>query len=493
MFRSPENFDISDYATEDTTFKKKKKKVKRSTRKADVGEGETDQISGNGDEDVEMKPAMQLDRELDENLVDDDELQLALARQRRQATKKVNRVRPEDIASRGKLCRFQCYFSKRRSLTNMPCSVMESHRAEQQDPVADEENTITFDDTSEFVRNVSLENLQVKREPRQARSGSVSAAGTSAMPVVKEEPSDERTPVVVKIETGDEPLGGYDIEMQDGEEEDEEDEQLAEMALRQGLSLEEMRLKMDAELQARNAVKEEEDSKDDFVITKPEPTVSGGVGGVLAMLRQQGAIKTLSIQDAEKERIQREKDLWLADHRRRMAKRELEKIKARGGPQKDQAQREWENKMREQQEAREALESYKSYKPDVNIAYTDEFGRVMTAKEAWKSLSHKFHGKTSGRMKTEKRLQKIEEERKRMAMAMSDTPSGMIDAFTRRQEKTGEAYMTLSVGNRSYVPMAEDKGQAPKPGQSSRSNGRGNAGPSKTSKKPQPSGPKVLG
>lgn len=58
-----------------------------------------------------------------------------------------------------------------------------------------------------------------------------------------------------------------------------------------------------------------------------------------------------------------------------MAKRELEKIKARGGPQKDQAQREWENKMREQQEAREALEAYKSYKPDVNIAYTDEFGR----------------------------------------------------------------------------------------------------------------------
>jgi U4/U6.U5 tri-snRNP-associated protein 1 len=115
-----------------------------------------------------------------------------------------------------------------------------------------------------------------------------------------------------------------------------------------------------------------------FVITKPEPTVSGGVGGVLAMLRQQGAIKTLSIQDAERERIQRERDLWLADHRRRMAKRELEKIKARGGPQKDQAQREWENKMREQQEAREALNAYKSYKPDVNIAYTDEFGRGMS-------------------------------------------------------------------------------------------------------------------
>ncbi|KAJ9095700.1 hypothetical protein QFC21_005572 [Naganishia friedmannii] len=464
------NFDISDYATEDTTFKKKKKKVKRSTRKADVGEGETEQVDENGDGDVEMKPAVQLNREVDENLVDDDELQLALARQRRKVTKRVNRVRPEDIASQ----------------------VMESHRAEQQDAVAEEAGVITFDDTSEFVRNVSLDNLQVKREPREARSESIGAAGPSMMPVVKEEPTDEQAPIVVKIETADEPLGGYDVEMGDAEEEDEEDEALAEMALRQGLSLEEMRIKMDAELQERNAVKEEED---EFVITKPEPTMSGGMGGVLAMLRQQGAIKTLTVQDAEKERVQREKDLWLADHRRRMAKRELEKIKARGGPQKDQAQREWENKMREQQEAREALESYKSYKPDVNIAYTDEFGRVMTAKEAWKSLSHKFHGKTSGRMKTEKRLQKIDEERKRMAMAMSDTPSGMIDAFNRRQEKTGEAFMTLSVGNRSYVPMAEDKGQAQKAGQSSRGKGRGNAnaGPSKTSKKLQLSGPKVLG
>lgn len=36
-----------------------------------------------------------------------------------------------------------------------------------------------------------------------------------------------------------------------------------------------------------------------------------------------------------------------------------------------------------------------------------------------------------------------------MAGASSDTPSGMLQAFSRRQEKTGEAFMTLSVGNRS--------------------------------------------
>lgn len=96
----------------------------------------------------------------------------------------------------------------------------------------------------------------------------------------------------------------------------------------------------------------------------------------------------------------------------------------------------------------------------------------MTPLEAWKSLSHKFQsvtrphmrlamqfdidchffhvssGKTSGRKKTELRLRRVEEERKREAMVAGDTPSGMLQAFARRQEATGEAYMTLSVGNR---------------------------------------------
>lgn len=326
-----------------------------------------------------MKPA-QLNREIDDNLIDDDDLQMALARQRRQATKRP-KVRPEDIAERGEysdmlLDRF----------ADTP-SVMASHQAEEEDAPADEEAAITFDDTSEFVRNVTLDALQVKREPRETRTASISGTAT----VVKQEP-EESKPVVVKIETADEPLGGYDVEMADGEVEDDEDEALAEMALRQGLSLEEMRIKMDAELRESENVKQEDEEVSAFVrwgdpgsylvqfITKPEPTVSGGVGGVLAMLRQQGALSSLSVQDAERERIQKEKDLWLADHRRRMAKRELEKIKARGGPQKDQAQREWENKMREQQEAREALDAYKSYKPDVNIAYTDEFGRGKLAR-----------------------------------------------------------------------------------------------------------------
>ncbi|KAL3317639.1 hypothetical protein Ciccas_003704 [Cichlidogyrus casuarinus] len=50
------------------------------------------------------------------------------------------------------------------------------------------------------------------------------------------------------------------------------------------------------------------------------------------------------------------------------------------------------------------------YKPDIRLSYVDEFGRNMGAKEAFKMLSHKFHGRTSGKKKTEKRMKKIQEE-----------------------------------------------------------------------------------
>jgi U4/U6.U5 tri-snRNP-associated protein 1 len=66
-------------------------------------------------------------------------------------------------------------------------------------------------------------------------------------------------------------------------------------------------------------------------------------------------------------------------------------------------------------EAREVIDAFQDYKPDV---YHDEFGRTLTQKEAWKALSHKFHGKGSGKMKTEKRLKKIADEKKKLWRAV---------------------------------------------------------------------------
>lgn len=47
-----------------------------------------------------------------------------------------------------------------------------------------------------------------------------------------------------------------------------------------------------------------------------------------------------------------------------------------------------------------------NYKPDVKLDYIDEKGHAMNEKEAFRYLSHKFHGKGSGKKKTEKQNKK---------------------------------------------------------------------------------------
>ncbi|OCF38162.1 U4/U6.U5 tri-snRNP-associated protein 1 [Kwoniella heveanensis BCC8398] len=418
-------FDVSDYMKEgDAGFKKpKKKKAKRSTRKAGA-DGEDE----NGME-VDGEPVFtrRVVAEGPDNLVDDDDLQAALARSRRENAKKKPKVKPEDIAAQ---------IAQQRQ---------EAEAAPADGDGGDEDGRITFDDTSEFVRNVTLESLAAPVKRERAATPPVASTSNGSR---SQAPAQDT--VTVKIERNEEGQVDEDEDMSD-----EEDDALAEMAAREGLSLEEYRLKIDAQLEEMQNVKKE-GAEVAGVPTESEPVVGNGVAGILSMLRNQGALKARTAEDEEREKTQKEKDLWLADHRRRIAQREYERIMARGGN-KDQAQREYENRMREQQEARDALEAYKTYKPDINIVYHDEFGRVMTPKEAWKSLSHKFHGKTSGRMKTEKRLKKIAEERKQLTMNATDTPLGMTDAFARRQQKTGEAHMVLSVGNKQSVPQSNKK------------------------------------
>lgn len=98
------------------------------------------------------------------------------------------------------------------------------------------------------------------------------------------------------------------------------------------------------------------------------------MSGYLNLLRQSGALQKRSTEDAEREEAQIKYDVWIADHRARMAKREIERLLSRN-KNVDQAQKEFENKMREKQEARETQEAYAAYKPDINIVYHDEFGR----------------------------------------------------------------------------------------------------------------------
>ena len=49
------------------------------------------------------------------------------------------------------------------------------------------------------------------------------------------------------------------------------------------------------------------------------------------------------------------------------------------------------------------------YKPEVKLEYMGDDGKMLSTKEAFRHLSHKFHGKGSGKLKSEKRAKKQED------------------------------------------------------------------------------------
>lgn len=89
------------------------------------------------------------------------------------------------------------------------------------------------------------------------------------------------------------------------------------------------------------------------------------------------------------------------------------------------------------------------YRPDVKIEYVDESGRKLTPKEAFRQLSHRFHGKGSGKMKTEKRMKKLEEEALLKKMSSSDTPLGTVALLQEKQKSQKTPYIVLSGSGKS--------------------------------------------
>ena len=161
-----------------------------------------------------------------------------------------------------------------------------------------------------------------------------------------------------------------------------------------------------------------------------ESSIAQGVGATLELLRQRNLMKDQHGEElndslrthqrflAEKQARETEAD------RSAKAKREadratgkLDRMSAR--EREDYARS--ANARREQMESRAVADLFnKEYKPNIDIKYVDEYGRRMNEKEAFKHLSHQFHGKGSGKQKHEKRLKKIEEERRREAQSALD-------------------------------------------------------------------------
>lgn len=376
----------ADYAREgDAEFKIPKRKKKRAGLR---GKQATDaDVDADGDAAMGPAPVERADLSAT-NLIDDDELQSALGRARReQARRRIVQQKAQ----------FQA--------PPPPPPADEDEDVDKEDDAGE----LVLDDTSEFARNISLapEAPPVKREMRSPASPAIKAESSSAGP---------RQPVAMQAEAMDEDVKPVlDGAVAASSDEDDADADEAGVPGEAG----------------------------DFGREQP---VSGGLAATLHSLRSQGLIKEATPEERERETAARKREAFLAGLKRTEYEREMERQRSRqAGGSKDQSQREYENRMREQEEARRTMDLYKDYNPNVDIKYHDEYGRDMTPHEAWKQLAHNFHGYGSGMKKHEKRLKKIEDERKRAAMASGDTPLSSAAAFAARAERTGSATMVLGV------------------------------------------------
>ena len=322
------------------------------------------------------------------SFVDDEDLQAVLAVQRRAALKKRKREKPEDLAQR-----------------------IREEAATPEQEVQREEGGMVIDETTEFVANLARSKEEEKARPQIAKAG-------SATPAKKE-----------VYEDGDVYMGRSYNDVEDGEDL-------------------EARIKRETSTPAVPGITD--------TGLEDEATLNQGLGATLSMLSQRGLIK----QDKETDinALHRDRQKFLTEKQKREAAVEA---KARQQRERDRAtgkldrmsarEREeyarQENKMRDQLESRQMTEIFnREYKPDVQLKYVDEFGRSMNQKEAFKHLSHQFHGKGSGKQKTEKHLKKIEDDKKREAQSTLDSSqaSGMNNAMGTTQKKNRQAGVRLA-------------------------------------------------
>ncbi|KZL79877.1 sart-1 family protein [Colletotrichum incanum] len=176
-----------------------------------------------------------------------------------------------------------------------------------------------------------------------------------------------------------------------------------------------------------------------------EKTINTGMGSTLALLRERGILKDahgaeLNMSErqkaeflAEKRRIEREQEERARSQRER--DRNSGRLDAMSIRDREERARQ-ANAHRELQQSRVVDELFKKhYKPNVELKYVDDHGRSLDQKEAFKHMSHQFHGKGSGKGKTDKLLKKIEEEKRREAKPTFDASenANMNSSSAKRQ------------------------------------------------------------
>jgi U4/U6.U5 tri-snRNP-associated protein 1 len=325
----------------------------------------------------------------DISFVDDEDLAASLAAQRRNALKKRQRLRPEEIVQQ-----------LREEASTTPAAEIE----------ADDEAGLVIDETSEFVANIQRPTVPEKKQIPISRK-------SETMPTM-----------------GADSDSDADVNMDQSYADIEDDEDRAAR----------FRREESANAEVTNSGMDE------------EATLDKGLGSTLKLLRDRGILKHEDTGDLNEQF--RRKQIFLADKQRYEAEAErkarvqrerdrqsgrLDRMSAREKEEYARSQ----NNYRDQQESRQLAEHFnKEYKPNVELKYIDDYGRRMNQKEAFKHLSHQFHGKGSGKQKTEKMLKKIEDEKRREAQSTLDGSQigGMSGAAAQQLKKQRQAGVRLA-------------------------------------------------
>jgi U4/U6.U5 tri-snRNP-associated protein 1 len=376
---------ISDYL--ELKIKKPKKEKKKSKRQRLADDDEDGLAVGNNGDAMDVDTgagaqAKATSRTAEDNFNDDDDLAKALAQSRQKVLKKQKR-RPEDI-------------------------IKQLKEEEEQEAAANgtTEGGIVLDETTVFLDNL------------RPRSASPERTIKKSVETDKSE-----SPAATQDEVEDQVMAGV---------EDEND--ILERVKRE-------RSETTPEVSTRGL--------------EEEKTLDQGLGAALGLLKQRGLIKET---DADsKNRLYKDRQQFIInarlrenenEQRARMQRerdRQSGKFNTMSAKEREEHAR-WQNSQREHQSSIQAAATFnREYKPDVQIKYVDDDGRLMNQKEAFKHLSHQFHGKGSGKLKTEKHLKKIEDEKKREATSVLDSSkaTGMNNAGGFMGKKNREAGVRL--------------------------------------------------
>ncbi|KAF0694273.1 Aste57867_14843 [Aphanomyces stellatus] len=154
---------------------------------------------------------------------------------------------------------------------------------------------------------------------------------------------------------------------------------------------------MDDEETKDDDINVDEDDEEEESWGVEEPLVQSGMAATLALLRNRGDLN---------DKIQVRQSGRANDHRERDIEDELQ------------------------------------VKDGVKLDYRDEFGRLLTKKEAFRRISYRFHGHTPGKKRQEKRLKQIKEE---IAQQKNlGNVAQRMQTLEKRQKAAKQAHVVLS-------------------------------------------------